>query len=116
MGKNTFRKHEKIRRKKEYLTIYREGRRSYSGNFTIITSSNISGFRRLGITVGKKAGDAVRRNRIKRLLREYFRLNKLRLSASQDIVIMAKKNIPRLSYRDVCKELECLVIDKANKT
>jgi ribonuclease P protein component len=71
--------------------------------------------RRLGITVGKKAGNAVRRNRIKHLLREYFRLNKLRLSESQDIVIMAKKNIPRLNYQDVCKELECLVINKANK-
>lgn len=116
MGKNTFRKHEKIRREKEYLTIYGEGRRSYSDNFTIITHSHISGSRRLGITVGKKAGDAVRRNRIKRLIREYFRLNKLRLSESQDIVIMAKKNIPRLSYQDVCKELEGLVIDKANKT
>ena len=115
MCKNTFRKHEKIHKKKEYLTIYREGRRSYGENFTIITHRHISGPRRLGITVSKKAGDAVRRNRIKRLLREFFRLNKLLLSESQDIVIIGKKNIPRLSYQDVCKELECLVTDKTNK-
>lgn len=116
MSRNTLRKHEKVRRNKEYLTIYGEGVRRYSGNFTVIAHSRLSGPTRLGITVGKKAGNAVRRNRIKRLLREYFRLNKMRLSEAQDIVIIAKKNIPHLSYRDVCKELECLVIDKANKT
>lgn len=115
MGKYTFRKHERIRGKKEYLTIYREGRRSYSDNFIVITHNHILGFRRLGITVSKKAGNAVSRNRIKRLLREYFRLNKSHLSESQDIVIISKKNIPRLSYQDVCKELKCLIIDKANK-
>jgi ribonuclease P protein component len=112
MSKNTFCKYEKIRRKKEFLTIYREGSRRYSDDFIIFTYKHISGNRRLGITVSKKTGNAVRRNRIKRLIREYFRLNKLQLSESQDIVIVGKKNIPRLNYHDVCKELKCLVIDK----
>ena len=112
MSKNTLRKHEKICRKKEYLTIYREGSRKYSDNFTILTHKHAPGDIKLGITVNRKVGNAVRRNRIKRLIREYFRLNKLRFSEAQDIVIMGRKNIPFLSYHDVCKELSCLVIDE----
>ncbi len=114
MGINNFRKHEKIRRKKEYLSIYLQGKRSYSRNFTIIVHKRDSGAARLGITVSKKVGNAVRRNRIKRLIREFFRLNKFRLSY-QDIVIIGRKSIPHLSYQDVCKELEGLVTNKANE-
>jgi len=42
-------------------------------------------------------------------------LNKLRLPESQDIVIVGKNGVSRLSYRDVCRELECLVNDKVNE-
>jgi len=53
--------------------------------------------------VGKAAA---RRNRMKRLLREFFRLNKHRLPASQDILIVARKDFSFMKYRDLCHELE----------
>jgi ribonuclease P protein component len=114
MEKQTFGKHEKIRRKREYVTIYERGVRRYSKHFTIIRCRNKEGIRRLGITVSKKVGIAVQRNRIKRLLREFFRLNKSRFSSSQDIVIIAKKDAHSLTYQDVCRELESLLVKKAD--
>jgi len=113
-GLQAFGKEERIRKRQDYLRIYEQGTRRYSQRFTIITCRNSSGIRRLGMTVGKKAGNAVQRNRIKRLLREFFRLNKLRLPASQDIVIIAKKGILPLTYNDVRAELESRLINRAD--
>lgn len=115
MGDKTLGKHEQIRKKNEYAIIYKRGKRSYSNHFTIITGKNPSGGRRIGITVSRKVGNAVRRNRIKRLIREFFRLNKARLSESQDIVIIGKKGTPSLCYQDICHELEGLLLNKANE-
>lgn len=115
MGVNTFRPDEKIRKRPEYLSIYQHGKRTYARHFTIVAQKNELGYGRLGITVSKKVGDAVRRNRIKRLIREFFRLNKTRLVASRDIVVIGKKGMPRLSYQEVCKELSVLVSHRVNE-
>jgi ribonuclease P protein component len=112
MESQTFGRDERIRKRQDYLRIYEQGVRSYSPHFTIIICRNPAGIRRLGMTVSKKAGNAVQRNRIKRLLREFFRLNKSRLPASQDIVIIAKRGILPLMYSDVCTELGSRLIQK----
>ena len=114
MESQTFGRDERIRKRQDYLRIYQDGVRSYSAHFTIITCGNPAGVRRLGMTVSKKAGNAVQRNRIKRLLREFFRLNKSRLPAAQDIVIIAKKGILPLNYNEVRAELESRLINRTD--
>lgn len=115
MDRQTFGKGERIRNKRDFLTVYQQGVRSHSKNFTLIAYRNPSGKRRLGITVGKKVGNAVKRSRIKRLLREFFRLHKEQFSPAQDFVILAKwakgtkGATPALSYWDLCLELEGLL-------
>lgn len=114
MQAHTFGKDERVRKRQDYLRIYEQGTRHNSRRFTIITCRNPSGIRRLGMTVSKKAGNAVQRNRIKRLLREFFRVNKYRLPDAQDIVIIAKKGIFPLTYHDVSTELEGRLINRTD--
>ena len=108
MEKQSFEKKERVRKRKNYLNIYQRGVRVHSSNFTVILNPNPSGEKRLGVTVSKKVGNAVKRNRIKRLLREFFRLNKDRLPDSRDMVVIAKKDVSALKYQDVCLELASL--------
>lgn len=61
---------------------------------------------RLGITVTKKVGNAVVRNRIKRLCREFFRFNKHNITGHWDINIIAKKQAAGLSAKDVFSSLK----------
>ena len=114
MKAHTFGREERIRKREDYQRIYDQGLRRHSQRFTIILCPNAAGMRRIGMTVSKKVGNAVQRNRVKRLLREFFRLNKSRLPASQDIVIIARKGILPLTYRDVCAELGSRLIDRAD--
>lgn len=106
MESQSFQPEERIRKRQDYLRIYEQGKRVYTRSFTIIVCPNQAGMRRMGTTVSKKVGNAVKRNRIKRLLREFFRLNKGKLPASHDIVVIAKKGISKLTYNDVYTELE----------
>lgn len=114
MEKQTLGKLERIRKRKQYLIIYQQGRRSYSENFTTVVCQNQIGIKRLGITASKKVGGAVKRNRAKRLIREFFRLNKSSFLASHDFVIIVRRDISSLTYQDVFGELENLLIKKAD--
>jgi ribonuclease P protein component len=102
-----FPKTDKIRKRKEYQGVWKNGVRSYTRNFVIIKTGNEADKARLGISVSRKTGGAVQRNRIKRLIRECFRLYKNRMVDARDIVIITKKGISHsLTYGDVCRELE----------
>jgi ribonuclease P protein component len=78
-------------------------------HFLVIMKPNNLGKTRLGLTVGKKVGSAVRRNRIKRLLREFFRRSKHRFPPSQDIIFIAIKGSDPLTYHQVQEELTPLL-------
>ncbi len=101
----SFKRKEKIRKRSEFITIYNKGVKKETQHFKIAILPNNKQWSRLGITVSKKIGNAVKRNYVKRRLREYFRLHKAYLSGSFDIVITAKTGANRLKYSDICKEM-----------
>lgn len=109
MGHYSFQKKQKIRKRREFQAVYEKGRRFHSKSFVILLMPNNEGTTRLGITVSKKVGNAVRRNRIKRLVREYFRLNRDLFQDSADVVVIARKGMSLLNYRDLSRELDAVL-------
>jgi ribonuclease P protein component len=80
----------RLHHKPEFDLLYREGRRHSDQYFLVITRPNQRPHPRLGLSIAAKAvGNSVSRNRVKRLLRESFRLNAHRLPAV-DIVVNAR--------------------------
>ena len=63
--------------------------------FRLYIAKNDCGYPRLGITLSKLCGDAVVRNRLKRLLREAFRLNQQRIPVGFDYVLMISPQWPK---------------------
>lgn len=74
----------------EYRRVFRHGRRNSDTFFTLVAARNRDSRVRLGMAISRKAaGDAVQRNRLKRLVRESFRRRRLDLPAL-DVVVMAR--------------------------
>lgn len=94
-------------RRADFLRATRRGQRVDTGYFRVfVLPRSDTGPARLGITVTRKVGKAVWRNRIKRLVREWFRGRDARMDAC-DIVVIAKRDLPpSLGQGDVHRDLE----------
>jgi ribonuclease P protein component len=93
-----FKKTDRILKRREFAELSKTGRRIQNEYFIAYFSPGRYNRSRLGVTVTKKVGPAVKRNRIKRLVREFFRLNRHELSGKWDINIIAKVGAEGLSW------------------
>ncbi len=112
MGFFSFPKSERLLKRPDFVKLNRTGKRHHTAHFVVIKGKNGLGITRMGVTVGKKVGNAVTRNRTKRLLREFFRLNKPRLPRGYDYVFVAKKDAAYLDYKKTKEELEPIVFNR----
>jgi ribonuclease P protein component len=94
-------------RRADFLRATRQGRRCATEYFVFyVFDREDAGSARLGITVTRKVGNAVRRNRIKRLVREWFRQRQRGIGAC-DLVVIAKRGISAsLGQTAVTQDLE----------
>lgn len=92
-------------KRSQFVNLNRSGKRVHAPHFVIILKENGLGITRLGVTATRKTGCAAKRNRFKRLAREYFRLNKARFPQGYDVVIAAKKDANKLDFWDLQREL-----------
>jgi len=85
-----FTKAERLTRKKEFERVFDEGKVLKNDKVVFYVTPNDFQHSRLGLVVSKKVGNAVRRNRAKRLLREAYRLNKHLLKMHVDIIAIPR--------------------------
>lgn len=91
---------------KDFLALYKKGRYAASKYSVIYVRPNGRPFNRLGITAGKKVGNAVCRNRAKRLIRLAYRQAELKLPLGIDIVIVARSCICTVKSQEYCGYME----------
>jgi ribonuclease P protein component len=101
--------HYRIVRGSDYRAIYDAGLKLYSDSFVLFARANSLGHHRLGITVSRKIGGAVVRNRVKRLFREIFRKSAAEIPPSFDIVINARRGSAEAGYAQLQKEYLAVV-------
>ena len=108
----SFPKKERLLNRKDFVNLNRSGKRYRTAHFTAIVGKNGLDISRLGITVSKKTGNAVKRNKVKRQIREFYRLHKNHLPKGYDIVIIANRGADGLVFRKITEELGEIILDK----
>lgn len=114
MGLYSFPKDERLKKQEDFLRILREGRPySLSKNFVVYIRKGAEK-RRIGISINKKVGKAVVRNRIKRLIREIYRLHRPYLREDIEMLIIVKpgENLKDIDFYKV-KDMLCKIWEKA---
>ena len=95
----------RVRRRPEYLAIQNGGRR-VSGRTLLLFAQPGAG--RLGVTVSKKVGGSVLRNKVKRWIRECYRRRRPEFPRDLDLVVVARPPAASATHAVVCRELTAL--------
>ena len=109
VGAYRYPKAARIRRRREFLRLQRSGQRRHTAHLVLIRSSASLPLSRLGVTASKKIGNAVVRNRIKRMIREAFRHLQRDVQPPADLVVIAKPDARNLTYALAAAELASLL-------
>jgi ribonuclease P protein component len=108
-GQYRYRKADRLLRRKQYLKLNALGRPIHSNYFIVLTAPNKQECSRIGITVSKRVGNAVARNRIKRQIREVYRHQKENFPQSLDIHIIVKSNVSGLDSDELRHQIKRII-------
>ena len=100
---------EKLKRSRDFTTIYDKSKKVYTRYAIVFVSENKNNMQRFGFVASKKTGNAVQRNRIKRLFREFVKNNKEKFKEGTDYIFVGKgilkEKLKTLKYNDIEKDM-----------
>ena len=92
---------ESLRKNAQFQTVYSNGKSYGNKLFVMYALKNGTEGNRIGISVSKKVGNSVIRHRVKRLVRENYRLHEKMFNSGLDIVVIARSGAADLGFHDV---------------
>ena len=93
-----------MKRNHELQRLYHKGKNAASPYLALYCRKSKRGQNRLGFTVGKKVGCAVKRNRVRRRLREIYRTNEDKIRPGYDIVVVARVRACHSRYAELQRQ------------
>lgn len=105
MPSERFTKARRVRRRGEFKRVFDLSLRTRGKFLTVLMAPNAKGTARLGIVASRKLGDAVRRNRAKRLIREVFRRSEFPAGLGMDVVVIPRRELFDAGYSTLESDL-----------
>jgi ribonuclease P protein component len=105
LAPRAFPKHLRLLRRSDFRRVYEEGERRSAPLCALFFRANGLRQTRLGITVPVRLGSAVVRNRVKRRLREVFRLNRASIPTGWDIVLNPRPAVAQMPFESLQREI-----------
>jgi ribonuclease P protein component len=101
----SFPKSARLLERREFLFLQQKGKKRHSPHFLVATAPAQGQHSRFGITTSRRFGNAVVRNRMKRLLREFFRTHRMFIAPACDIVVIPRAGADQLTLAQISDEL-----------
>lgn len=96
---------ESLKKNEDFRLVYRSGKSCANRYLVMYARKNDLGFSRIGVSVSKKIGNSVVRHRIKRLVKESYRLHETEFDSGSDIVVVARRSADGASYHMIERAL-----------
>ncbi len=91
----TYRRADRLTHAREFQAAFAGTLKKAQGPLVLFAAPNSAGRPRLGLSVGRRVGNAVTRHRLKRYIREAFRQHKGELPSGHDLVVAIRPHAPR---------------------
>lgn len=92
-------KRYRLRSNTEFKEVYKYGKNYWNRNLVLYVKKNGLGYTRVGYSITKKIGNSVVRNRIRRQMKEIYRLKSNSIKDNYDLIFIPKKNVVDISYK-----------------
>jgi ribonuclease P protein component len=95
----------RIRKNSEFRVVYKKGKSFANKLLVLYIFRNVRKLNRTGVSVSKKVGKSVIRNRVRRLIKESYRLNNTNLKQGYDLVFIARNSAKNKSFIEIEKAM-----------